>query len=80
MSRTTITVSEDLKRRLAALKGEKTWDEFLSELVEEALERRIEAVEAFLRETSDRRDLSFERVRLRLMDDEAGDDRHRRPH
>ncbi len=74
MERTTITVSYELKRRLAALKGERTWDEFLSELLDAALNSKIEELEAYLRETAGERDIPVERLRLRLGDYETGDD------
>ena len=57
MERTTITVSYELKRRLAALKGERTWDEFLSELLDAALNSKIEEKLAFCR--AKRSQLSF---------------------
>ncbi len=71
MSRTTITVSSELKEKLSLLKKDKTWDEFLTELLEKAMESRVESLERFLRETSSERDIPFERVRLRLKEDES---------
>ena len=68
MSRTTITVSSELKRRLSLLKGDRTWDQFLSELMEAAISSKIREVESFIRETAESRDLPFERVRLRLRE------------
>ncbi len=39
---TTITISRETKALLEALKGGKTWDEFLRELAREAVKRRRE--------------------------------------
>ncbi|WP_148683071.1 hypothetical protein [Pyrobaculum ferrireducens] len=39
---TTITISRETKALLEALKGSKTWDEFLRELAQEAVKRRRE--------------------------------------
>jgi predicted CopG family antitoxin len=39
---TTITISRETKALLEALKGGRTWDEFLRELAQEAVKRRRE--------------------------------------
>ncbi|MGB9631642.1 MAG: antitoxin VapB family protein [Candidatus Methanodesulfokora sp.] len=73
MRRGTISISMELKRKLDMLKGERTWDEFLEELLNTSIEAKISRVESFLRETADKRDVSFEKLRLRLRDDLEGD-------
>ncbi|MBS7248279.1 MAG: hypothetical protein QXN15_10145 [Candidatus Jordarchaeales archaeon] len=70
MNRTTISVSPELRKRLSALKGEKTWDEFLSELLNLALERRVAKVEEVLRSSAGNRDIPFEKLKLRFGDEE----------
>ncbi|RLG42462.1 MAG: hypothetical protein DRN78_03125 [Thermoproteota archaeon] len=74
MSRTTITVSTELKRRLSILKGRKTWEEFLSELLEASLNSKIEELESFLRETAEERDLPFEKIKLGLREEHGTGD------
>ncbi|HIE23833.1 MAG TPA: hypothetical protein EYP68_06355 [Candidatus Korarchaeota archaeon] len=74
MSRSTITISENLRRRLSVLKGNKTWDEFLSELLNAAISSRIDELEDFLRETAEKRDLPFKRMELRLREGHEGSD------
>ncbi len=39
---TTITISRETKALLEALKGDKTWDEFLREIAEEIMRKRRE--------------------------------------
>ncbi|MGC9104595.1 MAG: antitoxin VapB family protein [Candidatus Methanodesulfokora sp.] len=73
MRRGTISISMELKRKLDMLKGERTWNEFLEELLNTSIEAKISRVESFLRETADKRDVSFEKLRLRLRDDLEGD-------
>jgi len=68
MRRGTISISIELKRRLDALRGERTWDEFLTELLDAVIEARARRVESYLRETADRRDIPLERLELKLRD------------
>ncbi len=72
MPRTTIFISSELKRKLSALKGGKTWDEFLSELLNSALGSEIRDLEDFLRETSGERDIPFEKVEIRPRGENGG--------
>jgi len=72
MPRTTISISSELKRKLSALKREKTWDEFLSELLNSVLSSEIRDLEDFLRKTSGERDIPFERVKIRLRGEDGG--------
>ncbi len=71
MSRTTISINSELKRKLSALKGKRTWDEFLSELMNSALSSEIRDLENFLRETSGERDIPFEKVKIRLREEDG---------
>ena len=66
MNRGTITISLELKRKLDALRGSKTWEEFLTELLNTAIEAKMRELEEFLRRTSDNRDFPFERLDLKL--------------
>jgi len=66
MRRGTITISAELKRKLDMLRGGRTWEEFLTELLNTALDAKMRELEVFLRETAGRRDLPFERLELRL--------------
>jgi hypothetical protein len=66
MKRSTITVSLELKKKLDALRGSKTWEEFLTELLNTALEAKLRELKAFLRSTADKRDIPFEKLELRL--------------
>ena len=68
MRRGTITISAELKKRLDMLRGGKTWEEFLTELLSAAMDAKMRELEEFLRETAGKRDLPFERVELRLSD------------
>ncbi len=72
MPRTTISISSELKRKLSVLKGGKTWDEFLSELLNSALSSEIRDLEDFLRETSGERDIPLEKVKIRLRGSSEG--------
>jgi len=51
------------------LRGGKTWEEFLTELLSAAMDAKMRELEEFLRETAGKRDLPFERVELRLRGD-----------
>ncbi len=66
VKRGTITISLELKKKLDALRGGKTWEEFLTELLNTALEAKLGELEAFLRSTADKRDIPFEKLELRL--------------
>jgi N-glycosylase/DNA lyase len=70
--RATITISAELKRRLDMLRGERTWEEFLTELLNTAVDARMRELEEFLRETASKRDIPFERLELRLRGSDAG--------
>ncbi|MCC6039669.1 MAG: hypothetical protein LM565_02505 [Thermofilum sp.] len=72
MRRATITISAELKRRLDMLRGERTWEEFLTELLNTAVDARMRELEEFLRETASKRDIPFERLELRLRGSDAG--------
>jgi N-glycosylase/DNA lyase len=69
--RATITISAELKRRLDMLRGERTWEEFLTELLNTAVDARMRELEEFLRETASKRDIPFERLELRLRGSDA---------
>jgi hypothetical protein len=69
--RATITISAELKRRLDMLRGERTWEEFLTELLNTAVDARMRELEEFLRETASKRDIPFERLELRLGGSDA---------
>jgi hypothetical protein len=71
VGRATITISAELKRRLDMLRGERTWEEFLAELLSTALDARMRGLEEFLRETASKRDIPFERLELRLRGGDA---------
>lgn len=50
MEYTTITISTKLKRKLEAIKGDLSWDEFLDKIAEEMIkERRIRSAEKLLK-------------------------------
>jgi predicted CopG family antitoxin len=61
---TTITVSEETKELLARLKGEKTWDELLLELVENYRREKVKRALEELRKIEF--DSSYEEVKLKL--------------
>jgi predicted CopG family antitoxin len=61
---TTITVSKETKELLAKLKGDKTWDKFLFELVENYRRERAKKALEELRKIEF--DSSYEEVRLKL--------------
>jgi N-glycosylase/DNA lyase len=69
--RATITISAELKRRLDMLRGERTWEEFLTELLNTAVDARMRELEEFLRETASKRDIPLERLELRLRGGDA---------
>ena len=71
MRRATITISAELKRRLDMLRGERTWEEFLTELLNAAVDARMRELEEFLRETASKRDIPLERLELRLRGSDA---------
>jgi predicted CopG family antitoxin len=50
MEQTTITVSVEVKRRLAQAKGDRSWDDFLSEVADERLDEAIVLAERRLEE------------------------------
>ncbi len=54
------------------LRGERTWEEFLTELLNTAVDARMRELEEFLRETASKRDIPFERLELRLRGSDAG--------
>lgn len=64
MEQTTITVSVEVKRRLAQAKGERSWDDFLSEVADERLDDAIAMAERRLEElrAHKARGLSLEEV------------------
>ena len=47
---TTISVKEDVKKLLEEVKGDKDWNTFLKELVEEYIEMRRERIRSKLKE------------------------------
>lgn len=53
------------------LRGERTWEEFLTELLNAAVDARMRELEEFLRETASKRDIPFERLELRLRGSDA---------
>ncbi|MCD6349091.1 MAG: hypothetical protein J7L91_05625 [Candidatus Korarchaeota archaeon] len=61
---TTITIRRETKELLAALKGKKTWDEFLLELAEDYRRRKARKALEKLRKIEF--DTSYEEVRLKL--------------
>jgi len=64
VKRGTITISLELRKKLDALRGSKTWE--VTELLNTALEAKVGELEAFLRSTADKRDIPFEKLELRL--------------
>lgn len=68
MRRGTISISMELKKKLDIFKGERTWDEFLEELLNTAIEAKVSRLGSFLRETASKRDIPFEKLKLRLRD------------
>jgi len=53
------------------LRGERTWEEFLTELLNAAVDARMRELEEFLRETASKRDIPLERLELRLRGSDA---------
>lgn len=53
------------------LRGERTWEEFLTELLNTAVDARMRELEEFLRETASKRDIPLERLELRLRGGDA---------
>ena len=68
MKRGTISISLELKKKLDAMRGNRTWEDFLSELAEVATETKIRRLETFLHSTAHMRDVppGDEKLRLRL--------------
>jgi hypothetical protein len=59
---TTIPVKAETKKKLEGMKGKKTWDRFLDELVNEA---QIEKRAAYRREMGKALRMGFEEVRVK---------------
>lgn len=71
MNRSTIPVSVELKKKLDAIRGDKSWNEFLEELLNLAIGLKVSEVENFLRSSAKNRDIPFEKAKLRLKDEES---------